>query len=232
MATCKKIEVDYFAKRAAADQQPNELPNVDSVAENEASIGYDYGSPIIIPSTDDDNDDNDDDGTEEKTVQKIEEEKHEESLHGAWEKEQLKIVEDYDTDKNVGDNCTQDSSSSSCQIVENDAIVQSVGIGESASYSGDHNKSNSNLNNLSLELIKRSETDELPQPQDDAKVEGILDLFKKRKQEFDEDDHVKRQKIIVDDSNTMAAPKVEMNETELGKLNEKEKKKYFTRSSN
>lgn len=81
VATCKKIEVDYFAKKAEQSNDSVDAKPVDKIAEKKKVEILDMFE-------------SDDSMKNELIDQKL---KDEDQLHGDWENEQLKIVEDYDS---------------------------------------------------------------------------------------------------------------------------------------
>lgn len=135
MATCKKIEVDYFAKKA---ERPNDsidvILNDDKrktieILDTTGSIN-DQGNNAIDQNLDD-----------------------EDELHGEWEKEQLRIVEDYHS------NSSLDAISSNEQCDSLEVKSESSTVKQNITSGSDKSHNTSNSSNRSMGLMYSSETD-------------------------------------------------------------------------
>lgn len=131
MATCKKIEVDYFSKKAEQSNDSVDAKPIDKIADKKKVEILDMFE-------------SDDSMKNELIDQKL---KDEDQMHGDWENEQLKIVEDYDS------NGVPDAETSNEQI---ESLDTSCDTSSKVEYISDsetvHNKSTSS-SNLSMDFM-------------------------------------------------------------------------------
>lgn len=178
VATCKKLEVDYFANKV------NHRPDGSETGQN--------CSKNVIENDDDDDEmncsancDKNENAKEtasiaqidtiEPKVVKQEDEEKEDDLHGDWEKEQLKIVEDYESS----------DISQSANDTLNSSIDETV---EKVMERSSDNKKSLNLDkSSSSDLMSTTDDSDAMQPNDEVESkEKSCSLMKKRSQSFDE----------------------------------------------
>ncbi|XP_031631950.1 uncharacterized protein LOC116346157 [Contarinia nasturtii] len=208
VATCKKVEVDFFTKM---DEQPVDSPKADP--RPDMPIGFDGmpKTPSVV-------------GIDETIthIGKEEENDDEENDDGDWEMEELKIVEDYDSDN--GKNGSLNASHETLTNIRAD--------GENMEFFGKNEKSpehnTSNYSDSTVETVYSTKIDDQPN-------ENVKEMAgNKRPHEFDDK---KVKKLKTDDEEDNVAPDEVKNELEDGEISERTKPKnidpdiYLTNAS-